>query len=151
MAFRGQHEHSLDSKDRVTIPARFRAALADGVVLSQGLDPCVEVFPADAYADFEQRFLSGLNPFSREGRRMQRRFSARSVEETLDSAGRIRLPKKLIEHAGLQGTCVVTGMGNRLEIWNPEHWDEENSVIDEEAERIAEGLAGAGAGSPKGE
>src|SRR5439155_15951810 len=50
LAFRGQYEHSLDSKDRLTVPARFRAALADGVVLSAGLDPCVEVYPTAEYA-----------------------------------------------------------------------------------------------------
>jgi MraZ protein len=147
LAFRGQHEHNLDAKDRVTIPARFRAALADGVVLSEGLDPCVEVYPVGAYAEFEQRFLAGLNPFEREGRMMQRRFHSRSVDEALDSAGRIHLPKHLIEHAGLEGTCVVAGVMNRLEIWNPDRWAEENSQIDAGAGEISEGLAGGGRGS----
>ena len=54
MALRGQYEHSLDSKDRLTVPARFRAALADGVVLSAGLDPCVEVYPTSEYARFQR-------------------------------------------------------------------------------------------------
>ena len=54
MAFRGQHEHNLDAKDRITVPARFRAALSEGVVLTAGLDPCVEVFAASGYARHEQ-------------------------------------------------------------------------------------------------
>ena len=53
LAFRGQHEHSLDSKDRLTVPARYRAALADGVVLAAGLDPCVEVYGVEDYTRFE--------------------------------------------------------------------------------------------------
>jgi MraZ protein len=130
LAFRGQYEHSLDAKDRITIPARFRAALADGVVLAQGYEPCVEVYSEDAYADIEERFLSKLNPFDPEGRRMQRRFHARSEDEKLDSAGRVHLPKRLIEHAGLEGACVVAGVMNRLEIWNPERWAAENEEID---------------------
>jgi MraZ protein len=148
LAFRGQHEHSLDAKDRITIPARFRAALADGVVLAQGLDPCVEVYPVAAYAEFEQRFLAGLNPFDRDGRMMQRRFHSRSVDESLDSAGRIRLPRHLIEHAGLEGTCIVAGVMNRIEIWNPARWAEENARIDAGAEEISRGLAGGGSGEP---
>jgi MraZ protein len=149
--FRGQYQHSLDAKDRVTIPVRFRVAMADGVVLAQGLDPCVEVYPVDSYSEFEQRFLSGLNPFDRRGRMMQRRFHARSVDEKLDSAGRIRVPRQLIEHAGLEGECIVSGVANRLEIWSPERWASENSAIDAEAEEISRGLAGGGAGSVGGE
>ena len=99
MAFRGHYEHSLDSKDRLTVPARFRAALADGVVLSPGLDPCVEVYPTADYARFEEQVLAELNPLSRDGRMMQRRFHGRSHDETLDSAGRVRIPSHLIEHA----------------------------------------------------
>ena len=130
MAFRGQYEHSLDAKDRITIPARFRAALADGVVLAQGYEPCVEVYSESAYADIEERFLSNLNPFDQDGRRMQRRFHARSEDEKVDSAGRVHLPKRLIDHAGLEGNCVIAGVMNRLEIWNPERWAEENEAID---------------------
>jgi MraZ protein len=130
LAFRGQYEHSLDAKDRITIPARFRAALAEGVVLAQGLEPCVEVFSESAYGDVEQRFLADLNPFDREGRRTQRRFHARSEDEKLDSAGRVKLPRRLIEHAGLEDTCVIAGVMNRLEIWNPERWAAENDAID---------------------
>ena len=74
MAFHGQHEHSLDSKDRLTIPARFRSALADGVILVKGLDPCVEVFPLQEFARFEQREVADFSSFSRDQRRMRRRI-----------------------------------------------------------------------------
>jgi MraZ protein len=148
LAFRGQHEHSLDAKDRITIPARFRAALADGVVLAQGLDPCVEVYPVQAYAEFERRFLAGLNPFDPEGRMMQRRFHSRSVDEALDSAGRIRLPRHLIDHAGLEGSCVIAGVMNRLEIWNPQRWAQENARIDAGTDEISRGL-GRGSSGPE--
>jgi MraZ protein len=147
LAFRGQHDHNLDSKDRVTVPARFRAAMADGVVLAQGLDPCVEVYPVAAYTEFEQRFLADLNPFDRDGRMMQRRFHARSVDETLDSAGRIHVPRQLIEYAGLEGTCTVVGVMDHLEVWNPERWAEEQTRIDAGVEEIAGRLAGGGSPS----
>jgi MraZ protein len=149
LAFRGQYEHSLDAKDRITIPARFRAALAEGVVLAQGLEPCVEVYSESAYGDVEERFLADLNPFDREGRRTQRRFHARSEDEKLDSAGRVRLPNRLIDHAGLDGGCVIAGVMNRLEIWNPERWAAENDAIDAEEDERASRAGGAG-GTPSG-
>ena len=62
MAFRGQHEHSLDAKDRLTIPARFRAALDEGVVLFEGLDPCVSIYPVGDYAELTRNYLGTLNP-----------------------------------------------------------------------------------------
>ena len=141
MAFRGQHEHSLDAKDRLTIPARFRAALSEGMVLSAGLDPCVEVFPIAEYSRHEQDALAQLNPFSRGDRMMRRRLLARSHDDTLDAAGRVHLPKHLIDHAGLGGPCVVVGLVDHLEIWNADTWREHNAEIDAGAEEMAEEVA----------
>ena len=147
MAFHGQHEHSLDSKDRLTIPARFRAALADGVILVKGLDPCVEVYPLHEFARFEEREVSGFSTFSRDQRRMRRRIYAHSVDEKLDSAGRIRLPRHLIDHAALGGPCMVVGVGNYLEIWSPSEWSSEDAEVDAHAHEIAEDLGeGVGGG-----
>lgn len=141
MAFRGQHEHSLDAKDRLTIPARFRAALSEGVVLSAGLDPCVEVYPVGDYARHEQDALAQLNQFSRRDRMMKRRLLARSHDDALDSAGRIHLPKHLIAHADLGGSCVVVGLVDHLEIWGAENWSRHNTEIDAGAEEMAEEVA----------
>lgn len=146
MAFHGQHEHSLDSKDRLTIPSRFRAALADGVILVKGLDPCVEVFPVDEFKRFEEREVARLGSFSRDQRRMRRRIYAHSVDEKLDSAGRIRLPSHLIEHASLDGPCVVVGAGDYLEIWSPKEWGSEETEVEAKANEIAEGLGSNGGG-----
>lgn len=143
MAFRGHYEHSLDSKDRLTVPVRFRAALADGVVLSAGLDPCVEVYPTEEYARFEEQVLGELNPLSRKGRMMRRRFHGRSHDDSLDSAGRVRIPKHLVEHAALaEGSCVVIGVADHLEIWNTGAWSDHDAEIDATATEIAEELAG---------
>ncbi len=145
MAFRGHYEHSLDSKDRLTVPARFRAALADGVVLSAGLDPCVEVYPTADYTRFEEQVLGELNPLSRSGRMMKRRFHGRSHDESLDSAGRVRVPKHLVSHADLaEGPCVVIGVADHLEIWNTDAWAAHDSEIDATAAEIAEELAAGG-------
>jgi MraZ protein len=146
LAFRGRHEHSLDSKDRLTIPSRLRAQLADGAVLLAGLDPCVEIWPREGFAQFTERFLAGLNPLSSKARMLRRRFHANAQDEDLDSAGRVRLAKHLIEHAGLAGTCVVVGVEDHLEVWNPERWAEHSAEIDAQAGAMAEELAGFDAG-----
>lgn len=144
MAFRGIYEHSLDSKDRLTVPARFRAQLADGVVLSKGFDPCVWVQTTAAFEQLSERFLSPHSPFGRNARQLRRRFHGGSFDDTLDSAGRVRIPKALIEHAGLTGPCVVIGAGEYLEIWDAEAWAKEEAALDEAAPEIAEGLAAGG-------
>ena len=112
----------------------------NGAVLSAGLDPCIEVYPTAEYTKFEEQVLGELNPLSRKGRMMRRRFHGRSHDETLDSAGRVRIPKHLIEHAELEeGPCVVIGVADHLEIWNTEAWAEHDAEIDETADRDRRG------------
>lgn len=141
MTFRGLHEHSLDSKDRVTVPAPYRGALSDGVVLMKGVEPCVEVWPEGEAEAMEAGSLSALSPLSRDARRLQRRFFAHSEASELDSAGRVRLSKQLIEHAGLAGRCVITGMGRRLEIWSPDEWLAEDDENEKQIPALTESLA----------
>lgn len=146
MAYRGQHEHSLDAKDRLTIPARWRGPLSDGVVLFEELDPCVSIYAPEAYEALTERYVSSLSPLSSDGRMMRRRFHAKAHDESLDSAGRVRLPKHLVEHAGLEGICVVIGVDDHIEVWNPDRWTEHDARIDEQTERMSEELATGGAG-----
>jgi MraZ protein len=144
LAFRGRYEHSLDSKDRLTVPARFRSALADGVVLSKGLDPCVDLYTVDGFDRFSERFLAALSPLSTQGRQMRRRFHGSSFDEKVDSAGRVRLPRPLLEHAGLRGRCVIVGALDHLEIWDADAYETHERELEATASEIAEGLAGIG-------
>jgi len=146
MAYRGQHEHSLDAKDRLTIPARWRGPLSDGVVLFEELDPCVSIYSPGAYETLTERYVSSLSPLSSDGRMMRRRFHANAHDESLDSAGRVRMPKHLIDHAGLDGACVIIGVDDHLEVWSPERWAEHDAEIDARADRMSEDLATGGAG-----
>jgi transcriptional regulator MraZ len=150
MTFRGLHEHSLDSKDRITVPSQYRGALSEGIVLIQGIEPSVEIWPASAAEKMESKALSALNPMSRDARRIQRRFFAHSQATELDSAGRVRLSKQMIEHAGLSGRCMITGMGERLEIWAPDEWLAEDDENDKQAPALTESLAAQQAAMPGG-
>jgi MraZ protein len=141
LAFRGQHEHSLDAKDRLTIPSRLRAQLADGAVLVAGLDPCVEVRSTHGYEEWTARHLGGLNPLGKRGRMMVRRFNASAQDETLDSAGRLRLAKHLIAHGEFEGACIVVGADDHLEVWSPDRWAKHSEEMDAQATAVAEELA----------
>jgi len=147
LAFRGIYEHSLDSKDRLTVPSRFRAALADGVVLSKGLDPCVALYTPEEFQRLADQYLAPHSPFGTSARKMRRHFHGGSFDEKLDSAGRVRLPRQLVEHADLEGSCVVVGAGEYLEIWSAAAWAEQEGVLDADVNQIAESLAGAPDGS----
>jgi MraZ protein len=141
MAFRGQHEHSLDAKDRLTIPAKLRAQLAEGVVISASLDPCVEIHPASGFAAYAAKVESGLNPLGGKARMIRRRIHSGAQDEQLDTAGRVKIPRHLIAHGDLSGTCMVVGADTHLEIWSPERWAEQSAAMDAEAVVVAEELA----------
>jgi len=140
LAFRGLHEHSLDAKDRLTIPSKLRAQLAEGVVIAASLDPCVEIHPASAFATYAGQLKAKLNPLGKDARMLRRRINYRAQDEQVDSAGRVKIPKLLLEHGALEGTCVIVGADTHLEVWNPERWADQVAVMDAETGAIAEGL-----------
>jgi MraZ protein len=138
LAFRGHYEHSLDSKDRLTVPAKFRDALSGGVVLVAGLEPCVWVFPASGYESFSEQFIGTASPLTKRGRVLRRHFHGESFDEKVDSNGRVHLPKRLVEEAGLEGTCVVIGMEDYFEVWNTKRWQEAEAEVRETVTDVAE-------------
>ena len=137
MPFHGIHDHTLDSKNRLTVPSKARAQLAAGVTVSVGLgEPCLQVWPADAHATLVQRALAPLVPFSKEERDLKRFFHAFSETMELDSAGRINVPPKLASHAGIEREVTVVGAGDCLELWDAQSWDDDTGLIDRAAEHI---------------
>ena len=146
MSFLGQYEHSLDAKNRLTIPARFRGPLSDGVVLAKQLDPCISIWPATSWERFTERSLTSRDPFDEDVRTLQRFFHAGSFDGRLDAAGRIMLPQALLEHAGLKKDVVLIGNQDTIEVWDRERWYEEESKINEAAPAVARRLSRGGAG-----
>ncbi len=129
MIFRGTFEHALDSKHRLTVPAKFRAALADGVVLaashevSPGSPRSVSIWTADGYEAFTEQTLSGLNPSSPKARELKRFFFNSSFDAELDSANRLMIPPTLMRYAKLDKDLVVTGSGECIEVWDRGAYD----------------------------
>ncbi|MDZ4180212.1 MAG: division/cell wall cluster transcriptional repressor MraZ [Coriobacteriia bacterium] len=140
--FLGDHQHTLDAKGRVSLPARFRADMTGKLVVAKGLDTCLYVYPADEYARFVEELVE-REDFEPRVRKVRRHFTTGAVEVELDSAGRIGLPVKLREYAGLLKDVAVTGNGNRIELWDAEAWDEYTQA-GESIEDLAKELADAG-------
>jgi len=124
LAFHGTFEHSLDAKNRLTVPSKFRTALSGTVFLVQGADPCVSVYPGTVYEGLARQALSGLNPLSAQAKQMSRFFYGKADDVELDGAGRLTLAAKHLEHAGIQSReAVITGAGQCLEIWDRATWE----------------------------
>jgi MraZ protein len=130
MAFRGTFEYTLDAKSRLTVPAKFRPSLAQGVVLSKGTERCVGIWTPGDFDSYVEAALAGEHPLSPQADRVKRFFQANSIETELDSAGRVMVPGFLLEHGGLSKDVVVTGLGERLEVWDRAAWSEYNSKLD---------------------
>jgi MraZ protein len=124
LIFRGTFEHALDAKNRLTVPSKFRAALAGGVVLaaSQETTPSaprsIAIWTPEAYETFTTAALTGLNPLSPEARDLKRYFFNYSHDTELDSAHRVMIPPNLKEYAGLDKSVMVTGSGECLEVFD---------------------------------
>jgi MraZ protein len=139
--FLGEYEHTLDEKNRLTLPARFREEFADGGIVTRGLDGCLEVFTQEAWSRFISVRLEGLDTFSREARQMNRFVFAGATEALPDRQGRIVLPPALLEHAGLTREVVVAGVRDHVEIWDRTTWRKHLEEVEGSAELVAERLA----------
>ena len=135
----GEHEHALDEKNRLTLPARLRDQLGDRVVVTRGLDGCLYVYAAAEWAKLAER-VGALDPLSREARTMQRFFFASAMDAELDKQGRIVIPAGLLESAGIGREVTVAGIYDHLEIWDRAAWRDQRQTVEGSAEDVAERL-----------
>jgi len=140
LAFRGQFDHSLDAKNRLTVPTKFRANFSSGIVLAKGLEPCITVWTPEEFDTWTNSFLSNLNPVSAERRKLTRFFAGNSFEVELDSAGRVTLNAPLLAHARIEKEVVLVGNLDHLEVWDRETWESDQRQLADEIVGIAESL-----------
>jgi MraZ protein len=138
----GAHEHTLDEKNRLTLPARFRKSFEGGVVLTRGIDRCLAAYPLDEWERSFGKRVGELEGLSRDDRRLQRFVFASAAEVELDKQGRVMVPAALLEHAGLGREVTVAGVYDHLEIWDRAAWRTEMQEVEGSAEDVAERLAG---------
>lgn len=120
--FFGTFTPRLDDKGRVTLPAKYRRQLEDGVMLVRGQDHCLFVFTPQGFSDFAADAIHA-NVTDAEARGYQRYMLANTEEQTPDQQGRIVVPPRMRQYAGLAKDVVITGVGTRLEIWDAAEWE----------------------------
>ena len=138
----GQYDHTLDEKNRLTLPAKFREAFADGVVLTRGMEGCVYAYTREAW-DRLAAAIVARDPLSPEARLMRRFFFSGAALDEPDRQGRITVPAPLIERAGLRRDVVVAGVYDHVEIWDRDAWRDQLKRVEGSAEDVAERLAAA--------
>ncbi len=137
----GEYEHTIDDKNRLTLPARFRQSFEDGVVVTRGIEPCLAVYTREGWEEFAGSHLAGLDRFSREARDMRRYLFSATVEAELDKQGRVTLPAVLRSKAALGRDVIIAGAGDYLEVWDRDAWRVRLEDVERRAEVVAERIA----------
>lgn len=135
----GEYKHSIDTKGRLIIPAKFREDLGERFIVTRGLDGCLFGYPMEEWTALKEK-LKQLPLVKKESRAFTRFFYSAATECELDKQGRINIPQPLRTHAGLEKNCYVIGVSDRFEIWSEERWDEFSQEAGESFDEIAENM-----------
>ena len=139
--FTSEYECKLDAKGRLVLPAKIKASLPETsggeLVVRRGFEPCLVVYPFTEYKKIYSKVAS-LNEFNEEYRKLQRNFFRGNTQVDLDNNGRFLIPKTMLRFAKLDKEVIVVGMGNRIEIWNPETYEEYLIQDQSEFSKLAE-------------
>lgn len=141
--FIGEYSHNLDDKGRLAVPAKFRAALRGGAVVTRGLDNCLFLYPKKQW-DVLVKKLANLPVSQSKARAFNRFMMAGAMAVDFDNQGRIILPEYLRKFASLNKKAIVAGLYDRLEIWDEELWNQYKASTEKESVNIAETLGELG-------
>lgn len=140
--FIGEYQHNLDEKGRVAVPANFRKQLK-GAIITRGLDRCLFVFNKSDWETLAQKLIA-LPMTQANSRAFVRLMLAGAMETPLDRQGRILVPDYLRQYADLKKSVIVTGLYNRIEIWDDAVWNKYKSKTEASSDEIAEKLGELG-------
>lgn len=135
----GEFHHTLDTKGRVIIPAKFREQLGDQFYMTRGMDGCLFGYPSKQWQILEKK-MQQLPLTKRDARAFVRFFYSAATECEFDRQGRIIIPRTLRDHAGLTKKCVIIGVSERFEIWSEDRWNEFSQKAEENFDNIAENM-----------
>ncbi len=139
--FLGRHAHTLDSKGRMAVPARFRDELADGLVVTRGVDHCLAIYPISQWNELAAN-IDALPVSDADARTFRRMIFAEAIDLVPDGQGRILIPPELRAFAGLEREAVVIGVHSFIEVWSPERWNAARETFDANGSAIVQRLAG---------
>lgn len=139
----GEYKHNLDTKGRMAVPAKFRTNLSAGAVITRGLDRSLFIFGVKEWEILAQKLVA-LPMAQANSRAFYRLMLSGASDVELDSQGRILVPESLREYAGLKKQVIVTGLYNRIEIWDAENWKQYKIKTESASDEIAEKLGELG-------
>jgi MraZ protein len=125
--FLGEYHHNLDSKDRLTVPAKYREELGDVLYFIQGFDLSLMAMPAQTFEKILSR-LQELNIADLDARTMNRRILGSATQVEVDKSGRVLIPEFLRRRVGLDNDLVLVGQGQYFEIFSPEEWTRQQAA-----------------------
>ncbi len=137
--FMGEFHHNIDDKGRLILPAKFREELGDSFIITRGLEDCLFIYSMNEW----QKITCKLNnlPFTKKDARSFMRFFLSGATATeFDKQGRINITSPLISYADLKKECVIIGVGDRIEVWSSEKWNNFYDINKEKMSDIAETL-----------
>ncbi|HNR04507.1 MAG TPA: division/cell wall cluster transcriptional repressor MraZ [Bacillota bacterium] len=141
--FIGEYNHTLDPKNRVIMPSKFREKLGDSFVMTKGLDNCLFIYSSRDWSIVEDK-LKSLPMTNKDARAFVRFFFAGACECDLDKQGRMVIPNYLKEHANIDKELVIIGVSTRIEIWSKEEWNKFNNDANISYEDVAEKMSQLG-------
>lgn len=132
--FLGEYEHTLDTKGRLAIPARFRAQMQQGAVISKGMGSCLSIYTLERWEQKSHELASGMA--NDELRDFERRIYPSASEVELDAQGRVVIPAKLRTYAKLETDVTIAGVRDHIEIWDRISWQSYQERLDNEDKYI---------------
>ena len=135
--FLGEYTHTTDDGGRLTIPAKYRRGLENGLVITRWLDRCLVIYPMEEWERLAER-VSALPSADEHARALRRLVFANASDVALDKQGRVLIPPRLRKSAGLNGEVLIAGLNTFIEQWNPDIWTEERERIEGDSTTWAE-------------
>ena len=139
--FLGRFEHSVDTKGRVAVPARFRDRLSGELILTRGNDGCLYLFTQGSWEPLAAK-LNALPTGDEDARNLRRAVFSSAEPVELDKQGRVIIPDHLRQYAGISGDVSIIGLGEYIEIWDTQAWQKLDGEIAEKVDVISSHLSG---------
>ncbi len=144
--FIGSFKYSIDSKGRVSIPAKMRKFVDpksnDAFVMTRGTNKCIDVYPMNLWEELVQSKLNQLNSFEPKDAMFLRMFLQQAAEDKLDTQSRLLIPKNLIDYAEISKEVLILGNIKKIELWNPQNYEDYLNTSELSFEEIAKQVLG---------
>ncbi len=139
----GEYTHTLDDKNRLSLPVKFRKEMGKRIIVAPGLDNCLSLFTEKEWAKISDK-LGDSSMLATDNRSFSRFMFGQAVDTEVDANGRILIPEHLKDRSKLGNKVVIIGVQNRAEIWNEQAWSAYKKVVEKGADALAEKLGSVG-------